>query len=335
MDPVSHPLLEVAGLSVSYQGGSEPVRAVRDFSIALHAGASMALVGESGSGKSTVALALMGLLGSAARIEGGEIRFEGAPLDFREPKSWRSIRGELIGMVFQDARGGLNPVLTVGAQLRHALRAHRRMGKAAAVAEACAILSSAGIPEPRFFMRRYPMELSGGMCQRAAIALAVCNRPRLLIADEPTSALDPSIQAQILDLLDTLRMRDGLALLMISHDLALVSEICGQVAVMYHGRVVESGPTGEVFQCPAHPYTASLLDCHPGPQHRWDNRPLATIPGLPPRGGEELPGCAFAPRCPKAIAECRQGAPPPRVAITATHWAACIRTGAGAKGAAP
>lgn len=316
-------LLEVKNLTITYLTKSSCVRAVRNFGFELAAGESLALVGETGSGKSTVALALMGLLDGNARVDGGEIRFEGNPLTTKEPRTWKEVRGRKIGMVFQDARGSLNPVLTVGSHLEEAVRAHQRVKKLMARDTAGALLAEVGVPDPPFYLRRYPGELSGGMCQRVAIALALCNQPGLLIADEPTSALDPSIQAQILELLRNLRRRHGLALLLISHDLALVSEVSERVAVMYHGRMVESGPTPEVFLRPAHPYTSSLIQCQADLHHQWARRPLEAIAGTPPAGGQEFPGCAFAPRCPNAHPDCSKGVPPP-VPVSDGHWAACI-----------
>ncbi len=317
-------LLEIRNLSVWYRSGSCSVRVVRDFSLELGAGESLALVGETGSGKSTVALALMGLLDGNAVVEGGEIRFEGKPLLSRGPRAWDPVRGRKIGMVFQDARGSLNPVMTVGSQLDEALRAYQRLRKRSARGLAEGLLTEAGVPEPSFYLRRYPGELSGGMCQRVAIALALCNQPRLLIADEPTSALDSGIQAQILGLLAQLRHRHGLALLLISHDLALVSQNSERIAVMYHGRIVESGPAAEVFQKPAHPYTSALIQCQAGLDHRWGSRPLDPIAGAPPAAGQEFPGCAFAPRCPNATPDCSTAAPPP-IAVSESHWASCFR----------
>jgi oligopeptide/dipeptide ABC transporter ATP-binding protein len=324
MGPLPQLLLKIENLSVTYFSAAGPVRAVREFSLDMEPGESVALVGETGSGKSTVALALLGLLGHPGRAETGEIHFEGAALSALDLRSWRQVRGKKIGMVFQDARGALNPVLTVGAQVAQALRAHQRLSRKAAREAAAALLAVAGIPEPRFYLRRYPIELSGGMCQRVAIAIAVCNQPRLLIADEPTSALDPSIQAQILELLCSMKKRYGLAVLLISHDLAMVSEFAERVAVMYHGRLIECGRTEDVFRRPAHPYTSSLMECQADLHHRWDLRPLAAIAGSPPGAGQEGRGCPFAPRCPRADADCSKQMPQP-VAISDGHWAACIK----------
>jgi oligopeptide/dipeptide ABC transporter ATP-binding protein len=324
MGPPAQPLLQIENLSVTYDSAPHPVRAVRNFSLQLAAGESVALVGETGSGKSTVALALLGLLGSGGRINSGAIRFEGMLLSSLQGRAWRQVRGSRIGMIFQDARGALNPVLTIGCQLTHALRAHQRMNRRTARAAAAAILAETGIPEPRFFARRFPLELSGGMCQRAGIALAVCNKPSLLIADEPTSALDPSIQAQILKLLRSMEQRHGLAMLLISHDLALVSEVTEWVAVMYHGCLLEYGRTADVLRHPAHPYTSALIKCQADLHHRWDRMPLAAIAGSPPAGGQDMPGCPFAPRCAKADQDCLLQMPPP-LSVSTGHWASCVR----------
>ena len=321
---VEMPLMEVENLSVSYTTASGTIHAVRDFSLELAAGESCALVGETGSGKSTVALALVGLLGTNGRVASGEIRLDAVPLANAGRETWKQVRGKKIGTIFQDSRGALNPVLTIGSQVIEAVRAHQRLDKKAARAAVCALLSEAGVPDPLFFMERYASELSGGMCQRIAIAIALCNRPKLLIADEPTSALDPSIQAQILQLLQETKQRRNLALLLISHDLALVSQAAERVAVMYHGRLVEVGPAGEVFKRPAHPYTAALIECQADLHHHWKDRPLAAIPGAPPPGAQNFPGCSFAPRCVIAEPACSARVPP-AAAVAGNHWAACIK----------
>ena len=318
------PLLEVESLSVSYATASGTIHAVRDFSLELAAGESCALVGETGSGKSTVALALVGLLGGNGRVPAGEIRFDGVSLSNADRETWKQVRGKKIGTIFQDSRGALNPVLTIGSQLIEAVRAHQRLDMKAARAAVGALLSEAGVPDPLFFMERYASELSGGMCQRVAIAIALCNRPKLLIADEPTSALDPSIQAQILQLLQETKHRRDLALLLISHDLALVSEGAERVAVMYCGRLVELGLASDVFRRPAHPYTSALIECQADLRHRWKDRPLAAIPGAPPPGGQEFAGCSFAPRCAFVEPACSLGVPP-AAAVAGNHWAACIK----------
>ncbi len=317
-----NPLLEVSHLNVCYPTCSGPLRAITDVSFDIPAGEALALVGETGCGKSTVALALLGLLGPG-RVESGEILFEGRNLREAAEGDWRAIRGGRIGMIFQDARGALNPVLTIGEHLVETIRAHQRLSRKRALALAADLLFEVGIPEPQFQLGRYPMELSGGMCQRVGIALGISNKPRLLIADEPTSSLDPTIQAQIMELLDAMKRRHGLSLLLISHDLALVAESAERVAVMYHGRLVEAGPGPGVMTHPAHPYTSALTSAVPDLSHNCASLPLAAVPGAPPAPGEELCGCPFAPRCPSREAQC-SAAFPERVILEEEHWAACV-----------
>ena len=292
--------------------------AVARVSFDMRRGETVALVGETGCGKSTLALALLGLLGSRGRIESGTIEFEGRPLAGLKEGEWRGIRGAAISLIFQDARGALNPVLTVGRHIVETLRAHRRISIREAGRAAREILAEVGLPDPSNCSRRYPSELSGGMCQRVGIALAICGRPRLLIADEPTSALDPGIQAQILDLLDDLKRRQKLAVLLVSHDLAMVSGFADRVLVMYGGSLVESGRSEDVFGSPAHPYTRALLRCLPGD----GSGPLAVIPGTPPVPGSRHPGCPFAPRCDSAVEACGGSFPAWRM-LSDTHGAAC------------
>jgi peptide/nickel transport system ATP-binding protein len=317
-------LLEVRHLTTSYPTVTGPLRAVKDLSFQIAAGEILALVGETGCGKSTGALTLLGLL-DTGQIESGEILFEDRDLRKLGKRAWRNVRGCTIGMVFQDARSALNPVLTIGDHLVESIRAHQRLSGRQARALAIDLLHEVGIPEPQFQMHRYPFELSGGMCQRVGIALGICNKPRLLIADEPTSALDPTIQIQIMQLLGEMKHRLGLSLLLISHDLALVSEFADRVAVMYHGRLVESGPGLRVFSHPAHPYTRALTESVPDLRHRCDSRPLAAVPGAPPAPGEEFTGCSFALRCSLGESRCTDALPAP-VLVSDGHWAACFRT---------
>ena len=227
-------------------------------------------------------------------------------------------------MIFQDVRSSLNPVLTIGEHLIESLRSHRKLGRRQARGRALELLSEVGIPEPELQMPRYSFELSGGMCQRIAIALGICNDPLLLIADEPTSGLDPTIQVQILDLLQEMKLSHGLALLLITHDLALVASRADWVSVMYHGRLIEAGTTKEVFDRPVHPYTRAVIDAQPDFKRTKECDPLTPIPGSPPRPGQELPGCAFAPRCPVVEPRCSAELPP-RVALSDSHSAACIK----------
>ncbi len=316
------PLLEVRHLSVCYEADSGALRAVTDMSFQMSSGEVLALVGETGCGKSTVALALMGLTG-AGRIESGEILFDGRDLRLLPEPEMRRMRGSEIGIVFQETRSALNPVVTVGDLLVETIRAHNPLSRRQARALAAEVLCEVGIAEPLFEMRKYPFELSGGLCQRVGVALGICNKPRFLIADEPTSALDPTIQAQIMRLLADMRRRYSLSLLLISHDLALVSESADRVAVMYHSRLVECGPVCEVLENPAHPYTRALREAVPDMDHQHDSRPLAAVPGAAPAPGERLPGCPFAPRCDRREQRCTQGFPP-ATTVSDGHWAACV-----------
>ncbi len=314
-------LLEVENLSVAYHSPSSIIRAVRNVSLQVLEGETLTLVGETGSGKSTIALALLGLIHNQTKIESGKILFEGRSIQSLKGSDWQSIRGRKIGMVFQDARGALNPVLTIEAHLIETLRAHQELSKRTARSRALELLQEVGIPKRQ--EKSYPFELSGGACQRVGIALAICNNPRLLIADEPTSAIDSTLQAQIVDLLQLMKQRHGLSLLLISHDLPLISQVADRISVMYHGRVVESGMREEVLFSPEHPYTRGLLQSQPGLQHHHETRPLAAIPGAVPVPGEEFPGCAFASRCGRAELRCKRVIPPAH-ASSPTHWAACI-----------
>ncbi len=324
--PVANPLLYVQHLTVSYHSQDLRIQAVSDVSFQIAAGEIVALVGETGCGKSTVALSILGLVDRRGRVEAGRVSFCGRDITTLSEKQWRAVRGREIGFVFQDTRGALNPVLTVGAHLIETLRAHRKISKMAARAEAMRLLGEMGIPDPERSLKRYPLEFSGGMCQRIGIALAICNQPRLLIADEPTSALDPTLQRQMLNLLKAMRMRHDLALLLISHDLALVAEFADRVIVMYHGRLVEEGPAGEIFAVSKHPYTLGLLQSQPGLNHHRDHSRLIPIPGMPPPAGQSPSGCSFAPRCPVAEVRCREEIPAP-VPVSEGHWTACVRAG--------
>jgi oligopeptide/dipeptide ABC transporter ATP-binding protein len=303
---VAIPLLEVRNLAVSYPSTSSvPVLAVRQISFRIFPGEVFALVGETGCGKTSAALSILGLHGSRTKIESGQVLFHERDLLTLDEKQWRGIRGRLIGTVFQDPMGALNPVHTVGRQIVDALEAHLKISRKEAVEEACRLLAEVGIPEPKRSFERYPQEFSGGMCQRVCIAIAVCHHPELLVADEPTSALDPGLKAQVMRLLLERSRSSGSSIFLISHDLALIAGIADTVAVMYHGRIVESGPAAEVIANPAHPYTRGLIQSQPGESHHPELNPVRPIPGLPPAAGEEFPGCAFAPRCSLADARCR------------------------------
>ncbi len=301
------------------------VAAVRGLSFSIAAGEVLGLVGESGSGKSITSLAIMGLLPALARVT-GEITFQngdGVPthLAALPPDQLRQLRGSRIAMIFQEPMTALNPVMRVGEQIAEAVLAHHRVSKAEAWRRAVEGMRDVAIPDPEQRARSYPHQLSGGMRQRIMIAMAIVNRPELLIADEPTTALDVTIQQQILDLLNDLRHKFGLAMLFISHDLAVVSHVADRVAVMYAGSLVEVGAKADIFRAPAHPYTQGLL--HAIPTLSTDrSSPLATIEGSVPRIAQLPPGCPFEPRCPHRIAACAVEFPP-LVEVGTEHWARC------------
>jgi oligopeptide/dipeptide ABC transporter ATP-binding protein len=269
-------------------------------SLKIARGEILGLVGESGSGKSMTALAAMGLLPAGAEVLSGAIRLDGEDLTRLTERQWRRVRGGALGMVFQDPMTGLNPVRSVGALLSETIRRHQRVNKAEARDIAEAALRAVGIPAARERLAVFPHQLSGGLRQRVMIALAMVNRPRVILADEPTTALDATIQAQILDLLrDRLHEAGGL---MITHDLGVAAEICDRIAVIYHGRVVEEGPTREVLAAPQHPYTAGLLAAVP--QFHGRGRRLVPIPGQPPPPMAERRACSFRDRCGLASGAC-------------------------------
>ena len=298
--------------------------AVRDLSFSIAPGEVLGLVGESGSGKSITSLAIMRLLPPQARIS-GEILFQESGTACNLPglpdESMRELRGSRIAMIFQEPMTALNPVMRVGDQIAEAVLAHHAMAKREAWQRSVNAMNDVAIPEPDRRARDYPHQLSGGMRQRVMIAMAVVNRPQLLIADEPTTALDVTIQAQILELLAELRAKFGLTMLFISHDLAVVSQVADRVAVMYAGCLVELGTKRDIFQSPAHPYTRGLL--HAVPDLKTDRtRPLAAIEGTVPPLRAMPPGCAFEPRCEFRLPECSRSLPA-FVEITGGHWARC------------
>ena len=298
--------------------------AVRDLTFSIAPGEVLGLVGESGSGKSITSLAIMGLLPPQARVS-GKILF--AELDDSEDlitlpaDAMRRLRGARIAMIFQEPMTALNPVMRVGDQIAESLLAHGVHSQSEAGKRAVEAMRDVAIPDPDRRARDYPHQLSGGMRQRVMVAMAVINRPRLLIADEPTTALDVTIQAQILELLTDLREKFGLAMLFISHDLAVVSQVADRVAVMYAGNLVELGGKHEIFQAPAHPYTSGLL--HAVPSLKTERgRQLETIEGTVPPLHAMPPGCAFEPRCGFRVPQCSLGFPP-LVEVSQSHWARC------------
>jgi oligopeptide/dipeptide ABC transporter ATP-binding protein len=307
---MSAPLLEVEDLRVEFSTRRGLVRAVRGLSYELGAGETLGIVGESGSGKSVAALAVLGLLPArSARITSGSVRFRGEELVGQGERRMRAIRGTGIALIFQDPLSSLNPVLTIGRQISEQLEAHGKASGRAAMRRAVELLERVGIPDPDRRVRQHPHELSGGMRQRAMIAMALSCEPALLIADEPTTALDVTIQAQIVELLSELRSSLGMAVLLITHDLGVVAGFADRVAVMYAGRIVERGETQPLLARPAHPYTAGLLASIPR-LDRPRQAALTPIPGSPPDLGAELHGCPFRPRCPRAIETCATEDPP-------------------------
>ena len=295
-------LLEVRDLSVEFPGPSGPARILREVSFDVEAGRTVALVGESGSGKSVTARAILGLLDPAARVTSGEILWEDHDLFTRSERELRSLRGNAISLILQDAMTSLNPTHTVGAQVAEVLRLHRRMEKREAWAHAVELLDHVGLREPALLARQYPHQLSGGMRQRVVIAGALACRPKLLIADEPTTALDVTMQAQVLDLLATLTREQGTALLLITHDLGVVSDVADDVVVLYAGEVLETGPVGGVLDRPAHPYTRGLLASLPA--RVTVGGPRVAIAGQIPSLDAVPSGCVFHPRCPFAVDGC-------------------------------
>lgn len=310
----SDDVLRVEHLSIELCLSNRQATIVSDVSFSLRRGRSLGLVGESGSGKSTLALAVMGLLRNEAGMRVRGQVFHGA-LDLLSlpNQELRKIQGRDLAMIFQDPMSALNPVHRVGDQIIEALRAHEIVDAATAVQRSEQALASVGMPEPRATMRRYPHQLSGGQRQRVMIAMANIARPKVLIADEPTTALDLTIQAQTLSLLRTLSHEHDMALLLVTHDLGVVSEMCDEVMVLYAGRVVEQGPTASVLTSPQHPYTAGLLRAHPSLDS--SDAMLEAIEGGPPPIFERPAGCGFAPRCDRASSMCGSA---PKLAATDT-----------------
>lgn len=316
-------LLQVEHLSVAFPTDDGMVHAVRDLSFSLDTGEILGVVGESGSGKSVSAMATMGLLPKNSKIT-GSIRYKGQELVGLRNKGFRRLRGNEIAMIFQDPLTSLNPVFSVGYQLAEAYRAHHSVSKQKAWAAAVDALGAVDIPQPKRRAEQYPHEFSGGMRQRAVIAMAIINEPDLIIADEPTTALDVTVQAQILETLVKVREQTDGAIMLITHDLGVVAGMVDRVQVMYGGTMVESGGVDEVFERPRMPYTVGLLGANPGPDRV--GKALAPIAGSPPSPIDLPPGCAFSPRCPLAAEECLQSEPELEETDMPGHYARCHRT---------
>jgi oligopeptide/dipeptide ABC transporter ATP-binding protein len=317
-------LLELRDVRVAFDQGGRRVVAVDGLSYSIAAGRTLALIGESGSGKTVSSRAVVGLLPPSAKVT-GSIRFEGQELVGLSERRIRRHRGASVAMVFQDPARSLNPTMRIGAQVTEAIRAHQKVDRGAARTRAVELLKLVRLPAAEQRFLEYPHQLSGGMRQRVAIAIALAANPRLLIADEATTALDVTTQAQILDLLSTLQQRLGMAMLFIAHDLGVVARIARRVAVMYAGRKVEEAAVADLLAHPRHPYTQGLLASLPDPEHDLDGKPgrLKEIPGLVPPLHDLPPGCAFAPRCPLACDACRSA--PIELRAVDARSVACIR----------
>src|SRR3954465_7858831 len=317
------PLIEIENLRVVFHGDAgRTTHAVDSVSLSVANGATLGLVGESGCGKSVTSLAIMGLLPKGSAEVSGSVRFDGHDLLHVPDETLRDLRGNRLAMIFQEPMTSLNPGLTVGEQIAETILRHRGGSRRPARTRAVELLRRVHIPSPEKRVDEYPHKLSGGMRQRVMIAMALACDPRLLIADEPTTALDVTLQAQILDLMRELKAASNAAIILITHDLGVVAEVCDEVAVMYAGEIVERAPVDELFANPQHPYTVGLLGSIP----RLDRRVahLATIEGMGPNMSNPPSGCRFAARCPFVSDPCT-AAPPPLAAVSAGHTSRCIK----------
>lgn len=317
------PIVSVKDLTVRFVNGDSQVRAVNGVSFDLSRGEVVTIIGESGSGKSVMLKTLLGLLPRHAR-SGGSITVDGIDIQALDQEAMSALRGRKISMIFQEPSTAFDPVYTIGEQIVETILRHEDVGRRVAMDRARELLDLVSIPSAARRLKNFPHELSGGMRQRAMIALALACRPSVLLADEPTTALDATVQIQLLLLLRQLQRDLGMALVFVTHDMGVAAEISDRVAVMYAGRLVETGTVEEVMLSPGHPYTSGLLasTVHAGMR----GKPLRTIAGSPPDLRALPPGCAFAPRCPQAIASCREGVPP-QIQVAPGHDAACIRVG--------
>ena len=317
------PLIEISDLRVTFHGDDgRALHAVDAVDLDVPNGSTLGLVGESGCGKSVTSLAIMGLLPKQSAEITGSIRFDGFDLLNVPDQTLRDLRGNRLAMIFQEPMTSLNPSFTIGDQIVETILRHRGGTRSAARRRAIELLRRVHIPSPERRIDEYPHKLSGGMRQRVMIAMALACDPQLLIADEPTTALDVTLQAQILDLMRELKAQSGAAIILITHDLGVVAEVCDEVAVMYAGEIVERASVDELFANPQHPYTVGLLGSIPRLGRRTSH--LATIEGMVPNMTNPPPGCRFAARCP-FVSEACTAAPPPMVAVSSAHWSRCIK----------
>jgi peptide/nickel transport system ATP-binding protein len=317
------PLIEIKDLRIRFHGDDGRVtHAVDSIDLSVANGATLGLVGESGCGKSVTSLAIMGLLPKQNTEISGAIRFDGFDLLKTPDQTLRDLRGNRLAMIFQEPMTSLNPSFTIGDQIIEAILRHRGGSRKSARERAIELLRRVHIPSPERRIDEYPHKLSGGMRQRVMIAMALACDPRLLIADEPTTALDVTLQAQILELMRELKAASGAAIILITHDLGVVAEVCDEVAVMYAGEIVERAPVDELFATPQHPYTVGLLGSIPRLDHRAEQ--LATIEGMVPNMAQPPAGCRFSARCPFVLEACTK-APPPLVEVSPGHVSRCIR----------
>jgi len=314
-------LLDVRGLTVRFPTSDGIVQAVSDVSFTLSRGETLGIVGESGSGKSVSNLAIMGLLNRSRTVISGEVEFKGRDLLTLPPDELRKVRGKEIAMVFQDPFACLHPMYRVGAQIAEAFTAHSDAGKHAAWNRAVELLDHVGIPNAKSRARDYPHQFSGGMRQRAMIAMALVHNPDVLICDEPTTALDVTVQAQILELIEDVKREFEIGVILVTHDLGVVAETANSVMVMYAGRVMEYGPAAGIFRHPQHPYAWGLLDSMPTIERRLDA--LVPIEGSPPSLLAPPSGCPFHPRCPYRFEPCATKLPPLKVPVDGAHLDAC------------
>lgn len=315
------PILQVENLTTHFFLKQGVVKALNDFSVTLRRGEILCVVGESGSGKTVMALSLLGLIPFPGRIISGRAMFEGTDLLNADKNKMREIRGKDISMVFQDPVTGLNPVISVGEQVQETIMVHRNVSKRDAQREAIAALNSAGLPDPKRIFSQYPFQLSGGMCQRVMLAMAMVMKPKILIADEPTSSLDVTMQAQIMGEIRRLRDQVGTSIILITHDMGIVAQMANQVAVMYGGSLMEFSSTETLFKRPTNPYTWSLLQTIA----RIDqpDRSLRQIPGSMPSMIDMPDKCPFLSRCSKALNPCRNEGRPPLEQVAPGHLVAC------------